>query len=63
MLVITHDDRYFHLADRIIRMENGQIAAIQVRSGGQCLSHEWRSALTLRPRVSADTGAEYSCVE
>lgn len=32
VLVITHDDRYFHLADRIIRMENGQITAIQVRN-------------------------------
>jgi putative ATP-binding cassette transporter len=27
VLVITHDDRYFHLADRLIRMENGQITA------------------------------------
>jgi len=25
VLVITHDDRYFHLADRLIRMENGQV--------------------------------------
>ena len=32
VLVITHDDRYFHLADRIIRMESGQITVIEVRS-------------------------------
>ncbi|CAB3708988.1 hypothetical protein [Achromobacter aegrifaciens] len=29
VLVISHDDRYFHLADRLIRMENGQIVAIE----------------------------------
>ncbi|WP_445403206.1 hypothetical protein [Achromobacter aegrifaciens] len=27
--MISHDDRYFHLADRLIRMENGQIVAIE----------------------------------
>ncbi|MFM9432996.1 putative pyoverdin transport system ATP-binding/permease protein [Janthinobacterium sp. CG_23.3] len=26
ILVISHDDRYFHLADRLIRMENGQLS-------------------------------------
>lgn len=25
LIVISHDDRYFHLADRILRMENGQL--------------------------------------
>ena len=25
VIVISHDDRYFHLADRVIRMESGQI--------------------------------------
>jgi len=29
VLVISHDDRYFHLADRLIRMENGQVVAIE----------------------------------
>lgn len=29
LLVISHDDRYFHLADRLIRMENGQVTAIE----------------------------------
>ncbi|GLS24559.1 cyclic peptide export ABC transporter [Marinibactrum halimedae] len=24
VIVITHDDRYFHLADKLVRMENGQ---------------------------------------
>lgn len=28
ILVITHDDRYFHLADRCIRMETGQITML-----------------------------------
>ena len=26
ILAITHDDKYFHLADRILKLENGQIA-------------------------------------
>lgn len=34
VLVISHDDRYFHLADRLIRMENGQVVAIE-RPGDQ----------------------------
>lgn len=25
VLVISYDDRYFHLGDRLIRMENGQV--------------------------------------
>ncbi|MCE9671222.1 cyclic peptide export ABC transporter [Myxococcus stipitatus] len=25
VVAITHDDRYFHLADRIVRLENGQV--------------------------------------
>lgn len=29
VLVISHDDRYFHLADRLIRMENGQVVAVE----------------------------------
>lgn len=30
VLVISHDDRYFHLADRLVRMENGQVVAVEV---------------------------------
>ncbi|MCF6437467.1 MULTISPECIES: cyclic peptide export ABC transporter [Pseudoalteromonas] len=26
VIVITHDDRYFHLADKVVKMENGQVA-------------------------------------
>jgi putative ATP-binding cassette transporter len=26
IVVISHDDRYFHVADRLVRMENGQVA-------------------------------------
>lgn len=29
VLVISHDDRYFHLADRLIRMENGQLVSVE----------------------------------
>jgi putative ATP-binding cassette transporter len=33
VLVISHDDRYFHLADRLIRMENGQVIAVEAKHG------------------------------
>jgi putative ATP-binding cassette transporter len=32
VIVITHDDRYFPLADQLIRMENGQISAVAGRA-------------------------------
>ncbi|MFZ3014915.1 MAG: ATP-binding cassette domain-containing protein, partial [Nitrospira sp.] len=32
VVVITHDDRYFHLADRCIRIENGQFQTMEVPS-------------------------------
>lgn len=32
VLVISHDDRYFHLADRLIRMENGRLTQVNVQS-------------------------------
>lgn len=39
VLVISHDDRYFHLADRVIRMENGQVVALEARAGaGEALA-------------------------
>lgn len=31
VLVISHDDRYFHLADRVVRMENGQVVAVEAQ--------------------------------
>jgi putative ATP-binding cassette transporter len=27
VVVVTHDERYFHLADRLIKMQDGQIIA------------------------------------
>jgi putative pyoverdin transport system ATP-binding/permease protein len=30
LLLATHDDRYFHLADRVYRMENGQLSPLTV---------------------------------
>ncbi|CDG82372.1 cyclic peptide export ABC transporter [Janthinobacterium agaricidamnosum] len=30
ILVISHDDRYFSLADRLVRMENGQLSVVAV---------------------------------
>jgi putative ATP-binding cassette transporter len=42
VLVITHDERYFHLADRIIKLDYGQI--------------ETRTALTREPFALAGNG-------
>jgi ABC-type siderophore export system fused ATPase/permease subunit len=30
VLVISHDDRYFHVADRILKFEDGQLVDEQV---------------------------------
>jgi len=27
VLVITHDDRYYHVADRVIKLEEGQVVS------------------------------------
>ncbi|CAG2157968.1 cyclic peptide export ABC transporter [Cupriavidus numazuensis] len=32
LVVISHDDRYFHLADRVVRMQAGRIAAVEPRA-------------------------------
>ena len=29
VIVITHDDRYFHCADQIVKLDFGQIAAVK----------------------------------
>lgn len=31
LVVISHDDRYFHLADRVVTMQAGRIAAVEER--------------------------------
>ena len=31
VVVITHDDRYFHLGDRVIRLDYGQVKQISTR--------------------------------
>lgn len=32
VVVITHDDRYFHLADKLVKLENGQILEVYEQS-------------------------------
>ena len=29
VLVVTHDDRYFHLADRLLKLEDGRLVEVQ----------------------------------
>ncbi len=43
VLVITHDDRYFHLADRLVRLDYGQVREEEICNG---------------PTVAAGPGAE-----
>lgn len=33
VLVITHDDNYFHLADRLIKLESGKLVALEKTNG------------------------------
>jgi putative ATP-binding cassette transporter len=40
VLVITHDDRYFHLADRLVRLESGKLLAAEPMDGEQPTSSE-----------------------
>ncbi|MCL7931662.1 hypothetical protein M8006_17030 [Halomonas sp. ATCHA] len=40
VLVITHDDRYFHLADRLVRLESGKLLAPEPVDGEQPTSAE-----------------------
>jgi len=35
IVVISHDDRYYHLGDRIIQLEYGQLVEAQSRAAGQ----------------------------
>lgn len=34
VLVVSHDDRYFHLADTVVKFESGRIVSIVHRNGG-----------------------------
>ncbi|MEO5960694.1 MAG: cyclic peptide export ABC transporter [Opitutaceae bacterium] len=45
VLAITHDDHYFHLADRIIKLDYGRIAAEAVESSEPILAQEPQSEL------------------
>lgn len=35
VLVITHDDRYFHFADRLVRLESGKLLATEQSAGAE----------------------------
>ncbi|MDO9002942.1 MAG: cyclic peptide export ABC transporter [Aquabacterium sp.] len=40
ILVISHDDRYFHVGDRVVRLESGKILSVDVSVGAESkLSH------------------------
>jgi putative ATP-binding cassette transporter len=50
VIVISHDDRYFHMADRIVTMESGKVVSI---SDHQADSPFWRNALGEQGVVAA----------
>lgn len=55
VVVITHDDRYFHLADRYIKLEYGQV--VEIGEGrhlrGQTSRFEGPAAMPAAPEASA----------
>lgn len=46
VLVITHDDRYFHLADRLVRLESGKLLATEPMDGEQPTSEAVEASVT-----------------
>ncbi|WP_186308673.1 hypothetical protein [Paraburkholderia sp. BCC1885] len=43
---MSHDDRYFDMADRVIRLENGQIVQVATGASFQYESRPSRTSLT-----------------
>ncbi|MEX3630184.1 MAG: cyclic peptide export ABC transporter [Burkholderia sp.] len=54
LIVVSHDDRYFHVADRVIRIERGQI--IQT-ARGDAFTYEDRSATRLEDLAATHDSA------
>jgi putative pyoverdin transport system ATP-binding/permease protein len=50
ILVISHDDRYFHLADRLVKLDSGQLVSIATEQA------------VVKPRVTFDSGGADVCV-
>nr|WP_275951294.1 cyclic peptide export ABC transporter [Halomonas neptunia] len=46
VLVITHDDCYFHLADRLVRLESGKLLATEPMDGEQPTSEAVEASVT-----------------
>jgi putative ATP-binding cassette transporter len=40
VVVISHDDRYYHVADRIVRLEDGKIRSSLLRNGGNFVAED-----------------------
>lgn len=40
LIVVSHDDRFFDVADRIVRVADGRIQGIEVRGPAKLLTHE-----------------------
>jgi len=50
ILVISHDDRYFHLADRLLRLENGKLVPSNVHASSDATGTTARDAA---PRIES----------
>ena len=55
VIVITHDDHYFHLANRCIRLEHGQIA-----ENSSLTSDRSDRVLAAKPMASVQNARQYS---
>lgn len=45
VLAVSHDDRYFHLADKVVKFESGRIASIVTQGEALALAQSARAAL------------------
>jgi len=46
VIVVTHDDRYFHVGDRVLKLDDGRIVEA---SSGQVFSAGHRAPAVLKP--------------
>lgn len=53
VIAVTHDDRYFHLADRMYKMELGQLSLLDATTGSAGMPQERRDVMASTPAQPA----------
>ena len=61
VIAITHDDHYFHLADKVVKMEMGQIT--EITEGEQMSTKNHDSEVLTAPEEKADAAANEAVIE